>query len=139
MEQTYRWSQRISGYNHKHPKGPKILRNATTTATVILTDLLYLISKSAGETQEIFFACGYTDRTQYCSRDVLLPVTTIKFEDLTLMAPNKPVAYLEWQYGDFRSLPPEEKRVGHPTWIIDMEHDYKDYLEGRLECPRDIE
>ena len=55
---------------------------------------------------------------------VLLP-----FEGLLLKAPIGYREYLERIYGDYMSLPPEEKRISHhSTVIIDLDKSYKEYM-----------
>ena len=45
--------------------------------------------------------------------DVVFPVSSVSFEGLEFLAPAKPEKYLEIQYGDWKALPPEDKRYVH--------------------------
>ena len=49
----------------------------------------------------------------------MLPVHDIKFEDRVYQIMHDPNAYLRRMYGDYMTLPPEEKRGGHITGEID--------------------
>lgn len=49
-----------------------------------------------------------------------VPYGKMKFEDFRVSVPNNWEAYLHRCYGDFMSLPPEEKRVNHCAEIIDL-------------------
>ena len=52
--------------------------------------------------------------------DSVFPVGELPFEDLRVMAPAKVEDMLERYYGDYRKLPPEEKRVGHLPQTLDL-------------------
>ena len=48
------------------------------------------------------------------------------FEGYKLSVPEKVEDYLTYYYGDFMTLPPEEKRVSHHNIVyIDLENSYK--------------
>lgn len=53
----------------------------------------------------------------------------ITFEDTKLWAPKDAVKYLEIAYGNWKELPPEDKRYGHADIIVDLEHDYSEYCD----------
>lgn len=54
----------------------------------------------------------------------------IDFEDCKLMGSAKIVEYLEYRYGDYKTLPPENKRKEaiHAS-IYDINKDYKEYIK----------
>lgn len=47
-------------------------------------------------------------------------VIEVPFEDTTLVIPRAYDAYLRTLYGDYMQLPPEEKRVSHPHYFLDL-------------------
>jgi lipopolysaccharide cholinephosphotransferase len=47
----------------------------------------------------------------------VFPLGTIKFEDMEFSAPHNPDAYLTELYGDYMTIPPEEKRQVHAIYI----------------------
>ena len=47
-------------------------------------------------------------------KDDVYPVKRIKFEDIMVSAPKEIEKYLEIRYGDYMTLPPEDKRHIHP-------------------------
>lgn len=49
----------------------------------------------------------------YINTADLLPYKDAAFEGITVKVPNKPEVFLTMQYGDFMSLPPQHKQVGH--------------------------
>lgn len=54
----------------------------------------------------------------------------IPFEKTRLLAPTDINGYLEIRYGDYMTLPPEEKRqAAQHADIVDLEKDYKEYFK----------
>ena len=49
--------------------------------------------------------------------DSVFPLSTIAFEGIAFSAPANPDAYLHDLYGDYHTLPPEEKRHGHAVFF----------------------
>ena len=47
-------------------------------------------------------------------------VIEVPFEDTTLIIPRDYDAYLKTLYGDYMQLPPEEKRISHPHYFLDL-------------------
>ena len=47
---------------------------------------------------------------------------SVPFEDTTIFVPNGYHEFLSSLYGDYMQLPPEEKRVSHNEFYIDLEH-----------------
>jgi phosphorylcholine metabolism protein LicD len=47
-------------------------------------------------------------------------VIEVPFEDTTLIIPRDYDAYLKTLYGDYMQLPPEEKRMSHPHYFLDL-------------------
>ena len=52
------------------------------------------------------------------NKDDIYPVKTMKFEDLEAMVPNNIEKLLELRYGDYMTLPPEDKRHNHPPYSL---------------------
>jgi len=47
-------------------------------------------------------------------------VIEVPFEDTTLIIPRNYDSYLRLLYGDYMQLPPEDKRVAHPHYFLDL-------------------
>ena len=54
----------------------------------------------------------------------------MKFEDGEFYAPQQYETYLELEYGDWKTIPPESERVTHGDIIVDLENDYSTYFTG---------
>ena len=55
----------------------------------------------------------------------------LPFEDTEMSVPVDYDGYLKKDFGDYMTLPPENRRVSvHPPSVIDLEHSYLDYLSG---------
>ncbi|MDO5424130.1 MAG: LicD family protein [Eubacteriales bacterium] len=55
-----------------------------------------------------------------CDRDTIEPTREIAFEGMQVAFPGKVEKYLERRYGDYMTLPPEEKRHNHPPYELDF-------------------
>ena len=53
----------------------------------------------------------------------------VLFEGKYFKAPHDYIKYLETKYGDYMTLPPEDKRHGHGDTIIDLENSYEIYMD----------
>ena len=49
-----------------------------------------------------------------------------KFENIEIYGAEDADKYLTNQYGDWRKLPPVEKRITHHDYYLDLEHGYMD-------------
>ena len=63
-------------------------------------------------------------------KDFFENLRDIRFEDCFLLAPERITEYLQYRYGDYMKLPPEEKRLSavHAT-IFDVDKDYREYIK----------
>ena len=52
--------------------------------------------------------------------EVMYPPSELTFEGLRVMAPSNPVKYLENVYGDWKRMPPPEKRHMHAPVVLDF-------------------
>ena len=50
----------------------------------------------------------------------LYPLKDAKFEDMVVKIPGDHRTHLRMRYGDYSSLPPEDQRVGHVPYILDL-------------------
>ena len=66
------------------------------------------------------------------SKDIIGTPTLYKFENIEIYGAEKADEYLTHLYGDWRKLPPVEKRVTHHDYILcDLN---KSYLDNREDC-----
>ena len=59
----------------------------------------------------------------YDPADVLYPTRPVPFEDIQIRVPGKTEEYLTILYGDFMTLPPEEKRWNHYPAVLKFAED----------------
>ena len=69
--------------------------------------------------------------TGACPKEIYKdPPKLVEFEGVMLKAHHDYIKYLEIKFGDYMTLPPEEKRYGHgKDMIIDFDRSYEKYLE----------
>ena len=74
--------------------------------------------------------CGFWGKGENMPKEIFDTVEKMPFENLEVNVPGKWDEYLTLLYGDYMTLPPEEKRVTHHyTEIIDPEKSYKEYIK----------
>ena len=73
-----------------------------------------------GETKRLDFLCDTTAYMNIHYVDDTFPLRDIKFEDLYVKFPNRIENNLEREYGDYMTLPPEEKRKNHYPYKLDF-------------------
>lgn len=73
-----------------------------------------------GETKRIDFLCDTTAYMNIHYIEDIYPLKTIRFEDIDLKFPNRIENNLEREYGDYMTLPPEEKRKNHYPYKLDF-------------------
>lgn len=56
--------------------------------------------------------------TSIMKKSEVYPLKRVKFENITINVPNKIEKYLETRYGDYMTLPPEDKRHTHPPYSL---------------------
>jgi lipopolysaccharide cholinephosphotransferase len=52
--------------------------------------------------------------------DDIFPLQKMEFEGIKINVPHKIHEYMERVYGDYMTLPPEDKRHNHPPFILDF-------------------
>ena len=70
---------------------------------------------------------GNWDGKEIMPREVFGEPVPYRFEGHEILGPEKADEFLTNLYGDWRQLPPEEKRVGHHDYTVCDPH--KSYLE----------
>lgn len=68
------------------------------------------------------FRVTMSDRS-YISKEEMYPLKEMPFEDTVAYVPKDYDKYLKRLFGDYMTLPPEEKRVNHCPYILDFGED----------------
>ena len=59
-------------------------------------------------------------KTEYIKKEDLYPLAELEFEGIKAKLPRNYEVYLTTHYGNFMQLPPEEERVGHKPYLVDL-------------------
>lgn len=72
------------------------------------------------ETKRMAFMFDPSRYTSIMDKQDVYPVKKMKFEDIEVYVPNKIEVYLKTRYGDYMTLPPEDRRHNHKPDILDF-------------------
>jgi hypothetical protein len=65
------------------------------------------------EVEQLHGVASFVPSYTHIRLDDLLPYRDVQFEDIVVMAPQRPEVFLKMQYGDYKKLPPLHMRIGH--------------------------
>ena len=89
----------------------------------LLKKLDRIATKYNGKNQSALAClCFPVRKTEYVKKQDLYPLKDIQFADITAKIAKNEDIYLTTHYGDYMQLPPEEKRVGHKPYFVDLEN-----------------
>lgn len=132
----YDLSEKFASLNARYYKLNKFFKISTVFITNLLFSIVCLISELSSKSGVIYYPSMFTNKDLFFDKSYLEPPKPIDFENLNVMGPNKNHEYLNWAYGNYMELPPEDKRCSHGVWILDTENDYREYLKGNLPLPK---
>lgn len=112
---------RFCTYSWNHPQKRGIKPFIYTKLTSFFLAMVSVISSLSKKSDYVYHAFGYKKRKEG-KKDWFLPSKSILFEGVELRSPANPHEYLQWQYGDYMELPPEEQRQGHNIGILDIDN-----------------
>ena len=76
-----------------------------------------------------FISEHYNRQRRFFPREVFGKPTPLLYEGSMLMGVEQPHEYLMEEYGDYMTLPPEDKRHQHNFFYLDLHHSYRDFQE----------
>ena len=131
QSKLYGLGTRYCGYAWNHPDSGYFKKLLYQNLTLILYRGVSILSVFSAGSNMVFYPFGYPSKN-FISKSVFYPVKNIKFDRLNLLCHADSHKYLEWQYGDYMTLPSEESRKGHPVGIIDLDNEYSKYTGIRV-------
>ncbi len=114
-----------------HVNASKLLLTIFQFFSQLLFKGVCFISDHSRKSGILYYPDGYPKK-RIGKKTVFFPAKPIMFEGFNLMGHADPNAYLTWQYGDYMTPPPEDKRGGHWVSIIDLDNDYSKYTGRRI-------
>lgn len=119
---------------YKHGKGPNswlpLLWQKLFTRKFVQQHLKSILTENDYETSE-YMSEHYNGQTRYMLKKVFGNPTPIVFEGNELMGVERADEYLTIEYGDYMTLPPEEKRHIHNFHYLNLEQPYSEFFANK--------
>ena len=119
-------------YNWNHVNANKVILHLSRHMTLFFFKGVCIISTFSRKSGQVYYPYGYHGK-KVTRKSIFFPSKPIMFENRELMGHADPDAYLSWQYGDYMTPPPENKRGGHGDGIFDLDHDYSMYTGVKVQ------
>lgn len=126
QRKIFKKARKCCGCAWKSFDGSRKTRAIKKTSTLFWLWLLKITSDLCKKSNAVYYPYGTGGRCKG-KIDDFFPAKPIMFEGVELMGPANPHGYLEWQYGDYMTPPPEDKREGHSVGVLDFENDSEKY------------
>lgn len=115
-ERPFRIREHISYLGRKSRKGLMSREDYGRKVSELEEQLLCLENSSDADDKDVYvFPSIYDDRIY---PDELFPLRRFQFQNNLFWGPNNPDIFLKRCYGDYMTLPPEEKRVSHYSKVV---------------------
>lgn len=122
--------RQYSVYSFNHPRSSALMKSIRILLYKSYYYIMLLISKIYNGSDYVLDPTSHGSvEKRFYKREVFYPIQRIEFEDHFFQCPNNLDEYLKTQYGDYMTPPPEEKRVGHCCYRVDMDNDYSKYVQ----------
>lgn len=130
MLKIFNVSWRHCSYSFQKPNASAIKKSAASFAFEVEFSILTVISNISKHTKFYYYPTGHgSPENRFIKREVFFPTKRIEFEGHSFKCHHDIKEYLRITYGDYMTLPPEEQRVSHQCYKVDMENDYKKYVD----------
>lgn len=130
MDFLYQIARYNSYLPYKIYKLPKFIHDISTKICILSLRRMKAISDRYADSEYLYYPDSNAS-TNKVKRSVYYPTRLLQFDRYHFNGMNQVENYLEWQYGDYLTPPPENKRGGHGC-IVDLENDYVNYLRDVL-------
>lgn len=131
MVKIYKSAEELSTYCYLKNKN-KFSNMISNFRCKFLYRILFFLSDISKNSGELYYPGNF--KNNFFKRDVFFPVKRINFEKIETNGHNNEHEYLTKIFGDYMCLPPEEKRHGHLSFIVDLNKDFSEYVT--YDCSR---
>ena len=130
MNKLYNKLRRHSRFSFLNPDASRAKKGTEMALYKIYYYLLLWINWCSKNSGVVYLATGHIPvKERFVNRDVFFPSAEIVFENYKFKCHHNPDSFLRITYGDYMTLPPKEKRVTHMCYKVDMDNDYREYVE----------
>ena len=127
LEKLYFLAHKTSTFAFYHITTPRLLQRLVTRVCVAALKRMKKISDGARTSAKLMYSSS-KPVISTIPREVYYPHRMLQFEDRQFYGMNQTEKYLEAEFGDYMTLPPEDKRVTHGG-LVDLENDYSMYIQ----------
>lgn len=127
QKKMYSLSTREAQFSWFNINAKKIVHKHHRNMSLLYLNLVWTISRLSRKSGIAFYPES-TPGNEIIEEKVFYPFKEVVFENEKLMGHANQDAYLSKQYGDYMTPPPEDDRGGHSVGIIDLDNDYKKYI-----------
>lgn len=124
-------ANKLCGYSYHHTDSPNSKKYIKNKAASFLYSIIRISSKLCKQSNEVTYIHWAGKKQAYTPPAHLNGEDRIMFSGIQLCCSKKIKEYLEWQYGDYMTLPEEDKRTTHRTYIVDLKNDYSKYVDWK--------
>ena len=126
MDLLYSVARYASYLPYKAYRIPKVFHRIATAVCISSLKRMKHISDRSKDSPALYYPFS-EGSTRIIPREVYFPHRRLPFGEYRLYGMNQVEKYLELQYGDYMTPPPEDQRGGHGS-VVDLENDYSVYL-----------
>ena len=127
LEKLYYIAHKTSNFGFFHYSAPRIFHKLCLRMCITVLKWMKKISDAAPNSAKLMYSSSKSV-IRVIPRKVYYPRRMLQFENCQFYGMNQTEKYLEAEFGDYMTLPPEDKRVAHGG-LVDLENDYSMYTQ----------